>query len=515
MATTTPSTAGEFKRLTLKQFPPVENFDSSESGYWRKFNAPEELPQVGPVSHIDVSPVAPYDVAITTSARVHLYNIATNQITKTFSRFRDIVYSGNFRSDGKLLVVGGKIPQVQIIDIQTRAILRSLQGHSRPVHCTQFAKDNVHVFSCSDDNTARYWDVATGTPIALFGQHSDHVRHCCNHPTTIDVWATASYDHTVRLWDVRTADSKNIVASTMNVNHGAPVEACMILPGGGLMMSAGGNEIKVWDILSGGQLMHTFSSHQKTITSLGLDGTKTRIMSGALDGHVKIYDMKTYQILYGFKTQGGVLSMGMSPTNSHFFTGTTDGVLSVRRRHVKKLEAIDLQTRKTILRHGSYRYFLQAKKQSHTCDDFRVVTTRQKRIAPYDRALRRFDYKNALDEALSTRCPNIVASMLEELRLRLGLKRAISERDEEALEPLLAFLVKYVTDPKYASLLRPICSLVCDLYASKLSQSVLIDQLFVKLHEKINEELRAQKEMMSLVGMLDLIIACPSNNKLG
>nr|CCA14731.1 U3 small nucleolar RNAassociated protein putative [Albugo laibachii Nc14] len=515
MATTTPSTAGEFKRLVLKQFPPVENFDSTESSYWKKFNAPEEFPQVGPVSHIDVSPEAPNDVAITTSARVHIYNMATNQITKTFSRFRDIVYSGNFRSDGKLLVVGGKLPQVQIIDIQTRAILRNLQGHSRAVHCTQFAKDNVHVFSCSDDNTARYWDVATGTPIALFGQHSDHVRHCCNHPTTLDVWATASYDHTIRLWDIRTADSKNVVPSTMSVDHGAPVEACMILPGGGMMMSAGGNEIKVWDILSGGRLMHTFSSHQKTITSLGLDGTKTRIISGALDGHVKIYDMKTYQVLYGFKTQGGVLSMGMSPTNSHLFTGTTDGLLTVRRRHVKKLEAIDLQTRKTVLRHGSYRYFLQAKQQPHTCDDFRVVTTRQKRIAPYDRALRKFDYKYALDEALSTRCPNIVASMLEELRLRLGLKRAIAERDEEALEPLLAYLVKYVTDPKYASLLRPICSLVCDLYASKLCQSNLIDQLFVKLHEKINEELRAQKEMMSLVGMLDLIIACPSNNKLG
>ena len=38
------------------------------------------------------------------------------------------------------------------------------------------------------------------------------------------------------------------------------------LPPGAMLLTAGGNEIKVWDILSGGRLMHTFSNHQKNIT---------------------------------------------------------------------------------------------------------------------------------------------------------------------------------------------------------------------------------------------------------
>ncbi|RLN72302.1 hypothetical protein BBJ28_00021654 [Nothophytophthora sp. Chile5] len=508
------ATSGEFKRLVLKQFPATNEVETAENAYWKKFHAPQELQQVGPVTHIDVSPVAPHHVAITTSTRIHLYSTSTNEIVKTFSRFKDVVYSGTFRSDGKLLVAGGEASQVQVLDIGTRAILRSFKGHSAAVRSTRFSADNVHVLSCSDDKTARYWDLPTGKPLALLGEHSDYVRSSAASPSSQNVWATGSYDHSVKLWDIRASD-RTVANSTMSLDHGAPVETCMVMPGGSLLLSAGGNTVKVWDILSGGRLLHSFSSHQKTITSLGLDGTGTRLLTGSLDGHLKIYDLKTYELAHGFKYKSGVLSFGMSPTNSHLFAGTVDGTLAVRRRAVKKAELQDLASRQAILRGGTYKYFLRGKNAKPAPSDFTVASARHKRIAPYDRALRKFDYKKALNEALDTRSPLIVASMLEELRLRVGLKRALAGRDEESLEPLLAFLIKYVTDPKYASLLIQVCTLVCDLYAPKLSQSMLIDSLFVKLHEKLNEELRVQKQVLSVVGMMDSVMAAQTNGTVG
>lgn len=508
------ATGTEFKRLVLKQFPPTTEVETVENAYWKKFQSPQELQQVGPVTHIDVSPTTPHHVAITTSTRVHLYSTVTNEIVKTFSRFRDVVYSGTFRSDGKLIVVGGESAQVNVLDIGTRAILRTFKGHTGPIRSTRFSSDNVHVLSCSDDKTVRYWDLPTGKPLALMGEHTDYVRTCAASPSSSSVWATGSYDHTVKLWDVRQAD-QTTYKSTLSLDHGAPVEACVFMPGGGLVMSAGGNVVKVWDILSGGRLVHSFSSHQKTITSIGLDGTGTRLLTGSLDGHLKIYDMKTYEVMHGFKYKSGVLAFGLSPTNSHLFAGTVDGLLSVRRRNVKKAELQDLQNRQAIIRGGTYKYFLRGKNAKPSANDFTVASTRHRRIAPYDRALRKFDYKKALNEALDTRSPVIVASMLEELRLRVGLERAIAGRDEDSLEPLLAFLIKYVTDPKYSSLLIQVCTLVCDLYASKLSQSMLIDQLFVKLHEKINDELRMQKQIMGVVGMMDTVMAAQSINAPG
>ena len=41
--------------------------------------------------------------------------------------------------------------------------------------------------------------------------------------------------------------------------------------------------MKVWDILSGGKMIHSFSNHQKTITTMCFDGTYTRLLSGSID----------------------------------------------------------------------------------------------------------------------------------------------------------------------------------------------------------------------------------------
>lgn len=55
-----------------------------------------------------------------------------------------------------------------------------------------------------------------------------------------------------------------------------------------MALTAGGNEIKVWDMLGGGKLLHTFSSHLKNITGITFDGTGSRLLSCGLDGHVKV-----------------------------------------------------------------------------------------------------------------------------------------------------------------------------------------------------------------------------------
>ena len=93
------------------------------------------------------------------------------------------------------------------------------------------------------------------------------------------MWITGGMDGIINLWDIR------FLKVLWSMKHGDPVNAVLCMPGGGLLLSAGGNEIKVWDILGGGRLVRTWSNHQKTITSLCLDGTENRILSAGLDGH--------------------------------------------------------------------------------------------------------------------------------------------------------------------------------------------------------------------------------------
>jgi hypothetical protein len=46
--------------------------------------------------------------------QVIVYDGLTRQVRRTFSRFKDVAYSGCFRQDGKLLVAGGQSGIVQV-----------------------------------------------------------------------------------------------------------------------------------------------------------------------------------------------------------------------------------------------------------------------------------------------------------------------------------------------------------------------------------------------------------------
>ena len=49
-------------------------------------------------------------------------------------------------------------------------------------------------------------------------------------------------------------------------------------------------------MLGGGRELRSLSNHQKTITSLAFDGTRSRFLSASLDQHVKIYSVSDYQV---------------------------------------------------------------------------------------------------------------------------------------------------------------------------------------------------------------------------
>lgn len=78
-------------------------------------------------------------------------------------------------------------------------------------------------------------------------------------------------------------------------------------------------------------------------------------------------------------------------------------------------------------------------------------------------------YREALSAALEARQAEVVVSVLEELAARDGLDIALGGRDAASLAPLLRFLCRHVTEPRYSKLLCSIAHRVLDLYASVVS----------------------------------------------
>lgn len=206
-------------------------------------------------------------------------------------------------------------------------MLRQIKGHKAAARAVSWISDGLGFVSASDDNSVKRWDLATEELVwqsKSSSQHGDYVRALDVSPIHTSSFVTGSYDHTIKIWDSRQNDCTN------SMDHGHPIEYCLLSPSGALAFSAGGNEVKVWDILSGGKLLHTFNNHQKNITGLCMNDSGSRLLSCGLDGFVKIYNMEMLQVVHGIKYNSPCISIGSAADDSKLIVGSADGTLAIR-----------------------------------------------------------------------------------------------------------------------------------------------------------------------------------------
>lgn len=296
------------------------------SGAWRGYRQPLVFRHKAAPSSIDFSPVAPYDFAVSSSLQVDIFSTQTNAIYRTLTRFKDVVRCASYRHDGKMLAAGDDRGCTQLFDMGSRTVMRSFAGHTKPVRVAKFSSDGGQLITASDDGRAICWDVASESQICTLEGHTDFVRSGTLGPASPHIFATGSYDHTVKLWDVKAP------RCVMTLRHVAPVEDVLLLPGCGMLASASGNSLTIWDILSGGRVLHAVSAHSKTITSLCTDSSAAHMLTASLDRSVKVYELGSCAVVGAIKYDAPLTCLALSPTGSHLVVGTTDNSLAVRRR---------------------------------------------------------------------------------------------------------------------------------------------------------------------------------------
>lgn len=510
--------SGEFRKLAVKKFPKAEfRKDTLEQKYWKGFQFPTIVKEFSAINHVNFSPVAPYDCLVTCSGKIQIFAPYTHEVKRTSNRNKENVYGTRYRLDGKLMVAGGDSGLVQVLDVNSRSILRNLRGHTKATHVCSFGKEYTKVFSASDDKTVRYWDLPTEKELVSIKAHKDYIRSGCINPVSTDQFITGSYDHIVKIWDTRSSS----VAAEMN--HGAPVECVIMHQNGSICLSAGGNYVKVWDLLAGGKLYHHFSNHQKTITTICFDGEYKRLLSGGLDRHVKVYDIKDFSIIANLDYPSPVLAMDLSEDGNHLCVGMTDGAISLRHRQKPRDESkkgfTDIssgtgvggrgkkRTRRCLP--GTYQYRMRNQTSKPKKADFVVKDHHHRRLSKADRCLQKFRYHDALDVVLGKDGSNVpyVISVIIELSRRDALEIALSDRDADSLSEIMHFLSKNISNPMFSKILVPVANLILDMYADLIGENKKFDYMVSKLNNRLKMDLHTQDEMMKLLGAMEQIFS--------
>lgn len=154
------------------------------------------------------------------------------------------------------------------------------------------------------------------------------------------------------MWDARVPDSEGSGCVWVG-RHGKPVDQILVGEQGTMAVSAGGPIMRVWDLLgastsrsagAGDSLdggydaaastddevdtgttycLKALSNHQKAITSLcwaEAENGEKRVLSGGLDGLVKVYDpQENWRVRHTMRYGGQVMSLAVS-VSYPFFT---------------------------------------------------------------------------------------------------------------------------------------------------------------------------------------------------
>ncbi|XP_039251347.2 U3 small nucleolar RNA-associated protein 15 homolog [Styela clava] len=497
------NTSSRFKRLD-----PVSNVHErkllTEDGYyWKGLQFPVTVKEFGAVTHIDIQPTHPHNIAVSSATRIQVYHHETSERIKTFSRFHNTVYGASYRRDGKLIIAGNEDSNARLFDTEGRVPLRIFKGHTRPVHVSKFCNNLTHVFTGGDDKTVRVWDVATEKSINKFSEHEDYIRTGAICRSSADIIATGSYDHLVKLYDTRTN------SSILSVDHGLPVESILIYPSGSILLSAGGNVIKVWDILQGGKLLTSFSHHHKSITCMSFNHNCSKILSGSLDKHVKIYDVGSYNVVHNVDYPAPILSLAISNEDKTLAVGMVDKMLSIRKRKSDKTKEVDESKMSLRRKKQESLYYIRGKDYMPNEDDIVIYHKQKEQLPKYDKFFRKFQHSKALDEALQPRVmPEVTVAVFKELIRRGCLKSAMAGRTNIKLTNLLKFLIRNVTKISFTSTLLEVSDVLVDLYYPEIQDHPhSVRMLFIKLRDIVKNEAELHRQMFSLVGCLDALLA--------
>ncbi|MGW1072308.1 nSTAND1 domain-containing NTPase [Streptomyces sp. NPDC002537] len=194
-----------------------------------------------------------------------------------------------------------------------------LTGHADDIWAVGFSPDSRMVATASDDHTAKLWDTASGGLVATFAGHTDRVRDVVFSPDGRAI-ATASRDGTAKLWDVAT---RRLVATF--TGHSSGVNG-VAFSRDGRTLATGSDDgtVRLWDVATHRQtaLLADGTSSVRRVT-FSPDG---RTLAAAYnDQKVRLWDTESRQAratLTGHTN--AVVSVAFSPDGRTLATGSSD-----------------------------------------------------------------------------------------------------------------------------------------------------------------------------------------------
>jgi cytochrome c len=213
---------------------------------------------------------------------------------------------------------GGEDARIAIWNPGERMPRMVLEGHRAPVVALAVSGDGRFLASASWDHTARLWPVGGGPPRLLAG-HSQNVNGIAFTPDGRAV-VTAGYDATLRIWPLSGDDTPLIAVLP------TPLNAVAIAPDGEIVTA--GADGKIYVLSATGDRRTDIAAESAPVVAIALSGDGRRVAAASVRGSITVLDRAARRIertLIGPGTP--VWSVAFLPDNRTLLAGGADRMI--------------------------------------------------------------------------------------------------------------------------------------------------------------------------------------------
>ena len=282
----------------------------------------------GPVRALAISPDGKQAVSGSFDTSAIRWSLTKN-VAEQVMRFHDnAVNAVAWLKDGRIVTAGADAHIA--IWTQGRAHPDTvLDGHSGPIVDLALSPDGKTLASASWDHTVRLWPLAGGEPRVLRG-NAQNVNGVAFSPGGKQV-ISAGYDATLRIWRL---DGASVIVR----NLPSPLNTVAVAPDGEIV--AAGATGMVFFLSPTGEMRGAVETSPTPVIQVALSPDGKLIAAAGVRGSVAVFDRKARKLLRTLIGPGlPVWSVAFFPDNRTLLTGGTDRM--IRRWDAVKGEPID------------------------------------------------------------------------------------------------------------------------------------------------------------------------------
>lgn len=222
-----------------------------------------------------------------------IWDAATGQCTQQFSFHSAPALDVDWQTNTSFASCSTD-QRIHVCKLSVDKPIKSFQGHTNEVNAIKWDPQGQLLASCSDDMTLKIWSMKQETCVHDLQAHSKEIYTIkwsptgpgTSNPNMNLILASASFDSTVRLWDVE----RGACIHTLT-KHTEPVYSVAFSPDGKYLASGSFDKcVHIWSTQSG-QLVHSYKG-TGGIFEVCWNSRGSKVGASASDGSVFVLDLR-------------------------------------------------------------------------------------------------------------------------------------------------------------------------------------------------------------------------------